>query len=202
MNDFLKNLIYSTLPDHIINRGKKGAIYITFDDGPHPENTPKILNILEKTNAKATFFMTGSEMERFPEIVKSVVDQGHSIGYHSYSHSSYKKISLKTIRDELSIGKVLASKAGININLFRPAYGDLTVLSFLYLILTGWKIVMWSLDSRDSFDTKDQVIKTVDISKLADGDILLFHDDYQLTLDILPEIMENFHRNNIQCKGL
>lgn len=202
MKKLIKSIIYFFLSGFIINRGKQGAVYITFDDGPHPENTQKLLAILKKTDAKATFFMTGSEMEKYPEIVEDVAFQGHSIGYHSYSHKSFKKNSIKAIINELSIARALSKKAGTNINLFRPPYGDLTALSFLYLMLTGWKTIMWSLDSRDSFDTKDEVIKTVDVDMLTDGDILLFHDDYGMTVELLPEVLQKYKDNNIQCKAL
>lgn len=202
MKKIIKKIIYSILSKYITNKGKKGAIYLTFDDGPHPENTLKILETLEKFDVKATFFMTGSEMEKYPEVVKSVVKKGHSIGYHSYSHISYKKLPLAEIRKELSIAQSLAKKANIKINLFRPPYGDLTPVSFFYLMLTGWKTIMWSLDSRDSFDSRDRVLETVDVNKVSEGDILLFHDDYQMTLEILPEVLEKYSANNVSCREL
>ncbi len=189
MKSLIKTVIFKVLSRFIIRYGNGGSIYITFDDGPHPENTVLILDILKKQNVNATFFMSGSEIKKYPDIVKKVYSAGHTVGYHSFSHHSYKKISIFSVIKELSAGRSLAQKLGIKLNLFRPPYGDLTILSFFYLLLTGWKVVMWSLDSRDSFDSKEKVIELVDVEKFSDGEILLFHDDYILTAEILHDIL-------------
>ncbi|HED36281.1 MAG TPA: polysaccharide deacetylase family protein [Gammaproteobacteria bacterium] len=202
MNKILKTITYSLLSRFIIKRGNKSSVYITFDDGPHPDNTPKIIELLKNFNVKATFFMTGSEMEKYPEVVKMVATSGHTIGYHSYTHASYKKMSILKIINELSSGRSIARKSGVSLRLFRPPYGDLKVISFLYLIITGWRVVMWSLDSRDSFDSKDKVLETIDPKKIIGGDILLFHDDYEMTLEILPVILKKYSKNNIRCSPL
>ncbi len=202
MKKTFKKIVYSLLSKFIIKHGKKSAIYITFDDGPHPDNTPKIIDLLEKYNVKATFFMTGSEMKKHPEVVKMVAENGHTIGYHSYTHISYKKLPIKEIIKELSLGRSIAKESGVQLTLFRPPYGDLRVISFIYLILTGWRVVMWSLDSRDSFDVREKIIDTTDVSRVVDGDILLFHDDYEMTIEILPVILEKYAKNNLRCIAL
>ncbi|VAW65936.1 hypothetical protein MNBD_GAMMA09-230 [hydrothermal vent metagenome] len=202
MKSLLKIIIFKVLSRFIIKYGNSGSVYITFDDGPHPENTVLILDILKKQNIYATFFMSGSEIKKYPDIVKMVHSEGHTVGYHSFSHHSFKKISIFSVIKELSAGRSLAKKLGIKFNLFRPPYGDLTILSFLYLLLSGWKVVMWSLDSRDSFDSKEKVIELVDVEKLSDGEILLFHDDYILTAEILPDILKKYQAKGIRCKAL
>jgi len=202
MKKILKTIVYGLLSKFIIRRGYESSVYITFDDGPHPENTPKIIDALEKYNVKATFFMTGCEMKKHPEIVKMVADKGHTIGYHSYTHTSYKKLSIIKIINELALGRSMAKKIGFKLRLFRPPYGDLRVISSLYLIMKGWRIVMWSLDSRDSFDLKDRVLENIDPGEVVGGDIILFHDDYEMTIEILPVILEKYFKNNIKCSPL
>ncbi len=202
MKEIIKNIVFKIFSRFILKRGNKSSIYITFDDGPHPENTPVILSILKEYSVKATFFMTGKEMEKYPDVVKSVFADGHSIGYHSYSHRSYKKISIFTAINELTLGRSLANDLGIKLTLFRPPYGDLTPLAFTYLSLTGWKTIMWSLDSRDSFDGKEKVLELIDAKNIKGGEILLFHDDYTLTTGLLPEILEMYKNKQLHCDAL
>lgn len=200
MKELIKKLIYFIFSPFFKRKGKDNAIYITFDDGPHPEKTEKILMSLKKEKVKATFFMIGQEMEKHIETVKKVIDEGHSVGYHSYSHDSLKNTSLLQAIKDLKRSKQLARKLNIKINLYRPPYGDLTPLSFLYLAITGWKIIMWSLDSRDSFDTAEQVIKTTSPDNISPGEILLFHDDYELTARVLPGILQKIKKAGLDCK--
>jgi len=202
MKNLVKHILYRLLSPVLFMRGRKGSIYITFDDGPHPENTPKIIDILDKYNVKATFFVTGSEMESYPDIIRSLIDNGHTIGYHSYSHKSYKQLKLYEIIKDLSYGQKLAEKFNYNFRFFRPPYGDLTIFSLIYLVLSGWKVVMWSLDSRDSFSNSEQVIDNVEIAKISDGDILLFHDDYDMTVELLPKILDDYNKHNLSLKSL
>lgn len=202
MKSYIKSFIYFVFSPFIIRKGNSDAIYITFDDGPHPVNTLKILDILKKFQAKATFFMVGEEMDKYPDVVQKVKKGGHSIGYHSFSHQSLKNISLKDIIADINKAKYLAFTHNIKINIYRPPYGDLTIMSILYLILNRFKVIMWSLDSDDSFSDKDIVISNVHPDNIKEGEILLFHDDYELTVDILPEILTRFTDKNIKCNNL
>lgn len=202
MKSLIKNIVYFLFSPFLIRLGEKDAIYITFDDGPHPNKTENILATLKKNNAKATFFMIGEEMMKSPEIVDLIIKDGHSIGYHSYSHDSLKTISLNKAIEDLKKADDIAKKFNINIKLYRPPYGDLTLLSFLYLIISGWKVVMWSLDSRDSFDSSEEVLANVSPNNVSLGEILLFHDDYELTANILPDVLQRFNEKNIKCKAL
>jgi len=186
----------------MVRTGKKDCVYITFDDGPHPANTQKILQILSNQKTKAIFFMIGKNMEKYPDLVEQVKEHGHEIGFHSYSHRSLKKQSFfKTIHD-FSKRKELESRFGIKMKLYRPPFGDLTILSLLWVVFSGLKIVMWSLDSRDSFDSKEQVLDTVHPDKVSAGEILLFHDDYDHTVEIMPEVVEKIRKYQQICKSV
>lgn len=199
MKNLLKKAVYYIFSSFLIRIGKQGYIYITFDDGPHPENTPKILDVLDKYDSKATFFMLGHEMEKYPEIVKDVISRGHTLGYHSYDHSSMKAISASAIFQDLNYAKVLSKKFNYNIKIYRPPYGDLSIAGIIWIIFNNWKIIMWSKDSRDSFDSKDDVVANVSTNKLSGGEILLFHDDYTNTAEILNDILKSYSEKNMNC---
>ena len=199
MRNILKWLIFTIYKPVFKRSGESDSIYITFDDGPHPENTPLIINILEKYQTKVTFFMTGIEMEKYPHIVDEVIKSGHQIGYHSYNHSSLKKLTLKSLACDLKKGKAIAARHGFLMSLYRPPFGDLTILSFFYLITSGWKIIMWSKDSRDSYDSPELIKHTVSARTIKGGEILLFHDDYKKTVNILNDILLGYQQENIKC---
>lgn len=199
MKNFLKWLIYSTFKSVFKRSGDSDSIYITFDDGPHPENTPLIIDILEKHHTKVTFFMTGIEMEKYPKIVDEVIKAGHQIGYHSYNHTSLKTLTLKLLVHDLKKGQEIAARHGFLMSLYRPPFGDLTIFSFFYLIFSGWKIIMWSKDSRDSYDSPELIKHTVSAKTIKGGEILLFHDDYKKTVNILNDILIGYQKKNIKC---
>lgn len=201
MKHYIKDLIYKIFSSNLIRVGDINKVYITFDDGPHPENTPKILDILDKNNAKATFFMLGSEMEKFPKIVEETISRGHSIGYHSYNHVSMKKSSIKEIIRDLNYAKKISESFKYNIRTYRPPYGDLSLTGLIWVIFNKWKIVMWSKDSRDSFDSSQQIIKNVSAENLSDGEILLFHDDYTTTVEVLDKILNSYSKQNIKLSS-
>ena len=199
MKAIFKEIIYFILSPFIKRRGDTNYIYITFDDGPHPSNTPKLIDILFKHNVRCTFFMQGKEMEKHPDIVKDVINRGHTIGYHSYYHISLKQLSFSETLGELNYLKKLSKKFNYKIKSYRPPYGDLTVTLIVWAIFNRVKIIMWSKDSRDSFDMKDEVISNVSSNNITGGEILLFHDDYRNTTDILDEILKEYSENNIKC---
>ena len=202
MKSFLKNIIFFFLPFIIIRRSKRTGVYITFDDGPHPENTLKIVKILKEKNAQATFFMVGDGMEKHPDVVNAVLKAGHAIGYHSYDHHSLKNINYNYIKRDFIKLKQLQNKFNFKFKLYRPPYGDLTVLSSLIIFIKRLKIVLWSVDSMDSFEEKEKVISNVNNPNVSAGDILLFHDDYDLTVEILPDVLDNLCNNGLICKRL
>jgi len=126
-------------------------LYLTFDDGPNPEATPVLLDILRDNGAKATFFVTGKMAEQFPDIVARICSDGHTLGGHSYAHchpwktgplASYKDMAKGTaiIRDYLPPGEKI---------LFRPPYGKFNLVTLYYLIITGQKAVFWNNDIKD-----------------------------------------------------
>ena len=188
----IKKILYTLLSRFIVQQGTTDSIYITFDDGPHPDNTLRILETLEIHNVHATFFMTGLEMMKHQGIVKKVSAAGHVIAYHGYAHTSMKKQNIRDFTSDILKAKELEQIFGIKLALYRPPYGDISLSGFLYLMTHGWKIIMWSLDSRDSFDTLEQVKNNVSARSIKPGEIILFHDDYDKTASLLDSILSDY----------
>jgi peptidoglycan/xylan/chitin deacetylase (PgdA/CDA1 family) len=198
----LKRLVYYVLDPILVRRGRGPGIHITFDDGPHPENTPEILDILDRFQCKATFFLVGREAEKHTDLAREILARGHAVGFHSYAHLSSRKCSFREFREDFRKLEDLERDLDTRIRLYRPPYGDLTLKTLCWLALTGRKTVMWSLDSRDSFDEADEIMKTLDPVNIASGEIILFHDDYDRTVELLPSILERLHRGGLSSSAI
>jgi peptidoglycan/xylan/chitin deacetylase (PgdA/CDA1 family) len=148
------------------------ALYLTFDDGPHPTITPVVLNLLADFNAKATFFCIGDRAKRYPDIMKRIVAEGHSIGNHTQHHVNGWKSSVSVYTEEIhQASRLIASK------LFRPPYGRIKRKQAKVLENEGYKIIMWTILSAD-FDhslNKEECASRV-TSHIDKGNIYLFHD--------------------------
>lgn len=202
MAPVIKSAIYALLAPFIRRKIDNRSIYLTFDDGPHPDNTSKILKILKKYDTKATFFMLGHEMKKYPDLVRSVISQGHTLGYHSYRHYSLKKISFREIREDVLQMQKLSITFNYPIVFYRPPYGDLTLIAIIWYFFHGKKIIMWSLDSRDSFEELSQVKKNISPEKVSSGEIILLHEDYQYVSELIQTTLKKYSDSNIECSRL
>ena len=181
---------------------KDDSVFLTYDDGPFGDNTRDILDVLERANVKATFFMLGKAMEESPDIVKRVIENGHTLGYHSYRHVSLKKRKFREVRQDVRELNRLSKLFDYPIRFYRPPYGDLTLTAILWFILNGKKIIMWSLDSRDSFDDFEQVVKNISPDAVSNGEVILFHDDYNQAAELLETTLKAYAENKVLCKPL
>ena len=152
-------------------------IALSFDDGPHPTFTPKILALLEKYGVKATFFMIGRNVELYPTVAKSVDEGGHEIGNHTYSHPHMKNISLRQLEEEvIKTEEILASIGIEKPKLFRPPEGFRSMEQVKALETEGYQTIIWSLDTHDWQGRAANEIVSVVLNGVQGGDILLFHD--------------------------
>lgn len=155
-------------------------IALTFDDGPYPETTEKILDLLSKYNAKATFFVLGNKVIRYPEMVKREVAEGHEVANHTYNHVYFlRSISSNTIREEIvKTEKALEELTGKKPNLFRPPGGYYNDQSIHIATMLGYKTILWSWH-QDTNDWKspgvNQIVNKV-LNNARNGDIVLMHD--------------------------
>jgi len=185
---------------------RSAAIFITFDDGPHPEHTPRVLDALAAFGAKATFFVVGAEAERYPEIVRRMVIEGHSVGDHSWAHADIRRLSKARFLDDLRRSNdLLSGLTGQRTRLFRPPNGKLGLSQFITLLFHGYTIALWNVDSRDyACESLDSVkIKLHDWSMQA-GDIVLLHDRMKHAHDSTSWILERAKaaRPELQFKAL
>ena len=159
--------------------GDRRCVSLTFDDGPDENMTPKVLDVLKKYNIKATFFLIGKKAEKNPAIVKRIVNEGHIIGGHSWSHScDFPLQSPETIYNELyRCEELLYDLTGKRILLFRPPFGVTNPLVAEAVNVKKCNCVGWSIRSFDTNDCEDRVSVCKRITrKLHNGGIILLHD--------------------------
>jgi len=203
MNNFIKppKIISNRFKDILwkINTKEK-ILYLSFDDGPIPENTEWILLELEKYNAKATFFCVGENVSKYPEIFKKILDNGHSVGNHTYNHLNNWKTGFHSYMENIrKANNVIQS------NLFRPPYGKLGVYS-MRAINREYQIVLWDVLSRD-FDQQisPEICYHNVIDNVSQGSIIVFHDNYKAIRNlysVLPSILEYYTQKGYQFKGI
>ena len=182
-------IIKRRYPDFIWNVPSNDAIYLTFDDGPTPEVTTWVLEELEKIKAKATFFCSGKNIDKHPEIVKKVIQHGHKIGNHTYQHLNGWQTPIGTYVDDVFKCDRSLYKIGYKTELFRPPYGRMKKNQAK--LLDGFKIVMWSYVAYDFDPTLDVGKSIKNLKKAKPGDIILFHDS-QKAFSNLKQILPKF----------
>jgi peptidoglycan-N-acetylglucosamine deacetylase len=170
---------------------KKKWIALTFDDGPHPAYTPKLLDILKQYNAKATFFVVGEMAEKSPDLVKAEIAAGHSVGNHTYHHVNLTKIPKEDVAVEIkACGDVIKGITGVAPHLFRPPGGDYNKQVAMVSEAEGYKMILWTDDPADYASPGDKVIRVRLLDRVSNGGIILIHDGVQETVDVLPKILQ------------
>ena len=149
-------------------------VSLTFDDGPDPIYTPKVLDVLEKYDTRATFFMVGEAAHRHPYIVERVARDGHIIGNHSWNHYAFPYIS--SVERWKQLRKCQQAINPYGLRLFRPPYGLNNKMSSIELLLQGYKVIGWSLDSQDWFETNSKLMMDNFVENISPGSIILMHD--------------------------
>ncbi len=175
-----------------INQNNTQKIVLTFDDGPHPNHTLRILNILDMHDVKAVFFMVGKHVEAYPTIANEVAVRGHQIGIHSQNHPfNFGFLCGEKLRMEFKeCSDVIENATGLKSNLFRPPFG-VTNPSVAYevkrqkLITIGWNVRSFDTITKKPDKILNRVMKKVDL-----GSIVLLHDRLDQTCEILPRIIE------------
>jgi peptidoglycan/xylan/chitin deacetylase (PgdA/CDA1 family) len=165
-------------------------VALTFDDGPSLKYTPKILAILKKYHVPATFFVLGSCAKRAPHLLKAIVEEGHVLANHAYSHRSLPKLSSSAQQEELNLTNALLTPYQEKISFFRPPYGA-TNASIQGLATTlGMDTVLWSIDTLDWKKPSPARMQKRVLSELKPGAIILMHDIHENTVLALEGMIQ------------
>lgn len=177
----------------VMTRGRRTsrALHLTFDDGPHPEHTGALLDLLAEHGARATFFVIGQHAERHPELMRRIVAEGHALGNHSWSHPQFETLGLAAQREEIARTEaLLRGYDGRARHDFRPPRGVLPRPMLLDCIRAGRRIAYWSYDSLDyARPPVQRLVDTAQRHPLRAGDIVLMHDDYGVAADMLRTML-------------
>jgi peptidoglycan-N-acetylglucosamine deacetylase len=167
-------------------------IAMTFDDGPSPETTPRLLDILKQRNIKATFFMIGQNAERNPEIVKRILADGHEIGNHSWTHPQLAKLPDDRVTEEITkTQNAITNASGYTPKLLRPPYGSITGRQKEWIENQfGLSVILWSVDPFDWKRPGASVIQQRILAGARPGAIILSHDIHKQTVDSMPATLD------------
>lgn len=177
------------------------GVALTFDDGPDPELTPRLLDVLAEHGARATFFVVGEAARRHPVLVRRILAEGHTLGNHTETHARCPTLTPEVFRRELksvdllleSITTTAAPRA------FRPPYGAITPAQLRSL--RGRRVALWTRDSRDYREASAQDIGALG-ERLEPRDVVLFHDRFPATLAGLPSLLRSLRGRGLEAVGL
>ncbi len=173
-------------------------IYLTFDDGPTPQITPWVLDLLKQEQIKATFFCVGSQITKHPDIFKQIIDAGHQIGNHTFGHKNGWTTSTKNYVESIVKTEKVIESFNVSSKLFRPPYGRLLPAQIKQLDRLNYKIIMWSVLSGDFSAKLDPEQALTYLTKnTSAGDIIVFHDNrkaYKNLKIILPAYIKQLKK--------
>ena len=189
---------------HKNSKVNEDVIAITFDDGPHPEFTPKAIELLKKYNVKATFFCVGKNAEKYPELVKNILSEGHVIGNHSYSHiNNFGFLSFKKVLDDIERSQEVFKRiTNLKLQFFRPPFGvtnpNISVaIKKLKLKTFGWRVRSFDTIAKDP----DKVYRKIS-TKIKKGDVILLHDSNKLSMEVLEKLLQFLQNKNLESVTL
>jgi peptidoglycan/xylan/chitin deacetylase (PgdA/CDA1 family) len=184
-----------------VTRGPRGReVCLTFDDGPHPEHTPRLLDVLKRERVRANFFVIGREAVRYPDLLKRIVDDGHELGHHSFEHRDPEATTAPQLLEEVrQTDAVFASAIGRSARLVRPPHGKVTGSKLWALWRHGYAVALWNVDPKDfSCRSTDELRGRLTNIALQGGDIVLFHDNHPHAAEILPELIRRTRASRLE----
>ncbi|HCQ37702.1 MAG: polysaccharide deacetylase [Roseibacillus sp.] len=177
---------------HSRGLGHQPYIAMTFDDGPHASNTPRLLDILRQRNIKATFYVIGKNVDNYPHLTRRIVAEGHEIGNHTYTHRNLKKLSDAQVLSEMSRARSsIVNATGVQPRTMRPPYGAIYQRQReLIMNRFGYPTIMWAVDPRDWQRPGISVVKNRILTKTTNGSIVLAHDLHAPTVAAMPATLD------------
>ncbi len=178
----------------------ESVVALTFDDGPHPVLTPRLLDVLKEHGVKATFFVIGKNAKSYPDIVARIVAEGHEIANHSWSHPNLSGMSDSAVLEQLKeTNKVLKEATGVDARLFRPPYGAFSVRQRVMTYeKLGMPSILWSVDPLDWKIRSAPSVRSKLVSGAHPGAILLAHDIHASTVDAIPGVLMDLKARGFQ----
>jgi len=178
----------------VYNSTKINAPYIaiTFDDGPQPKNTPRLLDMLRERNIKATFFVVGSNAREYPAIIRRILAEGHEIGNHTLNHLSLPTLSAEKVAYQLGeTDRAVVEASGYHMHIMRPPYGatNLHIKQYCYDQM-GTPTILWDVDPFDWKKPGSSVVRQRIVSGTRNGSIILCHDIHASTIDAMPDTLD------------
>jgi peptidoglycan/xylan/chitin deacetylase (PgdA/CDA1 family) len=178
-----------------------GCVCLTFDDGPDPMSTPRILEALGRFGVKATFFVVGERAERHPRLAAEIVAQGHELGEHAYSHfHAWKCGPLKTYRSLTGGNRVVrrfAPSSGGNAP-FRPPFGKLNLAVLFYILAQRKPLALWNVDPRDYDGPPASRVSDAVTRKMGPGAVVLLHERHEVTIEALETILKSVENKSLK----
>ena len=167
-------------------------VAMTFDDGPHGANTPRLLEMLKQRGIKATFFCVGQCVAEYPELAKRIVDEGHEIASHSWSHPQLSSMSEANVREQLEkTHQAIKQATGITPKIFRPPYGAFTARQRNWAnAVYGYKTILWDVDPLDWKIRNSAHVESEILKQTVPGSIILSHDIHKTTVDAMPATLD------------
>lgn len=171
-------------------------VALTFDDGPHASNTPRLLDILRARNVKATFYVIGKNVDMYPNIVRRTVAEGHEIGNHTYTHPKLSSLGQDRVFSEIrKCDDAVMRAAGVRPRTLRPPYGALTQSQRATVHSTfGYPTIMWAVDPLDWKRPGASVVTSRIVSGTSNGSIILVHDLHASSVDAMPATIDTLLR--------
>lgn len=178
-----------------------GYVGLTYDDGPNASNTTSLLNALKQAGLRATMFNLGQNAQNNPSLVRDQVNAGMWVGNHSYTHPHMTTLSSSQMSSEITrTQQAIQSATGAAPKLFRPPYGETNASLKSIESQNGLTEVLWNVDSQDwNGATTAQIVAAA--GRLQNGDVILMHDQYQTTLQAIPQIAQNLKSRGL-CPGM
>ncbi len=179
--------------------GINDMVSITFDDGPYPQLTEQYLEVLDKLNVRATFFMVGSRIKVYPELARQVVEQGNEIGSHSWQHARLDKLTADAIIEDLNnVKNQIQADTGQEVKLLRPPYGACSDTLLATAKQLGYQIVTWDVDPRDWEDPAPEKTAAGILENVKPGSIIILHEGHPNTLQALPVIIQKLRERGLE----
>jgi peptidoglycan/xylan/chitin deacetylase (PgdA/CDA1 family) len=165
---------------------------ITFDDGPHGTQTPRLLKMLRDRGIHSTFFLVGQCVAENPEVARQIVAEGHEVANHSWNHPLLSKMAEGSVRDQIQRTRdVVLQETGVNMTLFRPPFGGFTTNQRAWAHATwGYQIILWDVDSLDWKHRSPAKTQAIILSDARPGSIILCHDIHKTTVDAMPATLD------------